>query len=314
MNKKISYFTFFSLFIIFSIVFYALGFTSFYVFASDSDKIIAVVGKEVITQSEAEAYLKVISLQLSREFSGKELEEKTEEAKKESFARMVEDKIILQEAKRQGMRARQDKLKYKIEEMKESFASEAEFSNTFKQKGLTIKDLELRMADQIIMREIVEREVKNKIVVSPDEVTAFYEKHKDEFLQPGEYLVDTIYTEDELILEKLIAALNESPDFKTQAGNFNAVYSSDRIAKFEGTRPEIREALGAVKINGITPPLKIGNGYYIFKLNEITAPKAQSLISAHNQINNYLFQEKFAQKMIEWLDDLKSKMYIEIKV
>ena len=47
------------------------------------DKIIAVVNKDTITQSEAEVYLNILRLQISRQFKGKELEEKIEEKKKQ---------------------------------------------------------------------------------------------------------------------------------------------------------------------------------------------------------------------------------------
>ena len=47
--------------------------------------------------------------------------------------------------------------------MKAVFASETDFENSLKQKGLTVKDMEDKVADQMIMRELVDREVEIRL-------------------------------------------------------------------------------------------------------------------------------------------------------
>ena len=106
------------------------------------DKIIAVVNKDTITQSEAEVYLNIIRLQLSRQFKGKELEEKLKEEKEQLIEKMIEDRVIIQEAKRKNLQARAEKVKFRIDEIKAGYQSEVDFENSIKEKGLTISDLE----------------------------------------------------------------------------------------------------------------------------------------------------------------------------
>ena len=277
------------------------------------DRIIAVVNQDTITQSEADVYLSIISLQLSRQYKGKELDERMKEEKEQLISKMVEDKIILQEAKRKGYQARLERVKERIGEMKAAFASETDFENSLKQKGLTVKDMEDKVADQMIMREVVEREVRDKIVVSPDEVTKFYEKNKSELFNLAETrTVETLYSENEVMLANLSEAVKKGMDFQEAAKLYKSAYARDTISR-EQIRPELQESFSGLEALEISDPVKAGNGYYIFKIIEILPPKVQSLSEVHDRIYSYLSEEKFAVAMLEWIEGLKEKSYIQIK-
>ncbi|OGX60804.1 MAG: hypothetical protein A2471_01605 [Omnitrophica WOR_2 bacterium RIFOXYC2_FULL_45_15] len=277
------------------------------------DRIIAVVNQDTITQSEADVYLSIISLQLSRQYKGIELDERMKEEKEQLISKMVEDKIILQEAKRKGYQARLERVKERIAQMKAAFASETDFENSLKQKGLTVKDMEDKVADQMIMREVVEREVRDKIVVSPDEVTKFYEKNKSELFNLTETrTVETLYIENEAMLANLSEAVKNGMDFQEAAKLHKSAYARDTISK-EQIRPELQEGFSGLKALEISDPVKAGNGYYIFKIIEILPPKVQSLSEVHDRIYGYLSEEKFAVAMLEWIEGLKEKAYIQIK-
>ena len=277
------------------------------------DKIIAIVNKDTITQSEAEVYLNIIRLQISRQFKGKELEEKLKEEKEQLIEKMIEDRVIIQEAKRKNLAARPEKVKFRIDEIKAGYQSEVDFENSIKEKGLTISDLEKKLNDQMIMREMIEREVKDRIIISPEEVTKFYEKNKTElFAQAQTYAIEAIYLEDENAARDLERDLKGGLDFQESAQKHKASYSQDTIAK-DQLRPEAQNELSRLSAGQVSQPIKIEEGIYFFKLIEILPPKIQTLSDVHDRIYSYLFEERFAVNMLEWLEGLKSKAYIEVK-
>lgn len=277
------------------------------------DKIVAVVNKDTITQSDADAYLKVVVLQLSQRYAGNDLENKIKEEKEQLISRMIEDKVILQEARKKGLAARPDKVKSRIEQLKANYGSEIEFEDSLKEKGLTVKDLEDKLNDQMIMREVIEREVRGKIVVSPDEVTRFYEKNKESlFLEPESRTLDSVYLEDESSLDKVWEDLKNGLDFQEASRTYKCAYARDTIRKDE-LSADIQESVFSLSVNEISKPIKTGKGIYIFKLLEAHQPRTRPLSEAHEGIFNYLFEEKFALRMSEWLEDLKSKAYIVVK-
>lgn len=277
------------------------------------DKIVAIVNKDTITQSDADAYLKVVILQLSQHYTGNELENRIKEEKEQLISRMTEDRIILQEAKKKGLAARPDKVKSRIEQLKSNYSSEIEFENSLKEKGLTVKDLEDKLNDQMIMREVIEREVRMKVVVSPDEVTRFYENNRESlFLEPESRTLDSVYLEDESSLDKLSEDLKNGVDFKDAAQRHRCAYARDTIRRDELSLA-VQESVFSLSVNEVSKPIKTDKGIYIFKLLEAHQPRIKPLSEAHQGIFNYLFEEKFAAMMSEWLEDLKAKAYILVK-
>lgn len=277
-----------------------------------ADRILAVVNKDTITQSEADIYLNMVILQLSQQYTGKALEEKVEDEKKQLLERMIEDKVILQEAKRKNLMARPDKVKQRIEQMKTAYDSDIDFENSLKPRGLTIHDIENKISDQMIMHEIVEQGVRDKILVNPDEVTQYYAKHKQDFQQSETRTIESLYLEDEAMIEKLKEDLKNNPDFQALADQYKAAYVKDTVEKVQ-LRAEMQERIFSLKIGEASEPIHAEKGSYAFKLLEIHNPRLLSLDDAHEKIYNYLFEQKFTVKMLEWLSELKAKAYIEVK-
>ncbi len=277
-----------------------------------TDRILAIVNKDTITQSEADIYLNMVILQLSQQYKGKALEDQIADEKEQLVDRMIEDKIILQEARRKGLRARPDKVKQRVEQIKAGYDSEIDFESSLKERGLTVKDLEDKLSDQMIMREVVDMEIREKTIVGPDEVTKFYEARKSEFMQTQARTIESLFMGEKTELEKLTEELKNNTDFQSLAQKYNGLYAKDTVSK-EQLRPEVQEQIFSLHVNEITPPIPNEKGIYFFKLLEVHEPKLLSLSEVHERIFNYLFEEKFTLKMLEWLDDLKAKAYIEIK-
>ncbi|MFA5335846.1 MAG: SurA N-terminal domain-containing protein, partial [Candidatus Omnitrophota bacterium] len=68
-----------------------------------ANKILAVVNDEVLTQADLDIALGQIRADLENEYSGAELTAKVEAARKDYLNQMIEDKLILQEAKKMGV-------------------------------------------------------------------------------------------------------------------------------------------------------------------------------------------------------------------
>ena len=65
-------------------------------------------------------------------------------------------------------------------------------------------------------------------------------------------------------------------------------------------------------IGEISPPLKLEDKYYCFKLENIIPAKKQTLSEAQEEINNYLFDTKMQSAFQKWLGELKGQSYIKI--
>ncbi|MBI4387468.1 MAG: SurA N-terminal domain-containing protein, partial [Candidatus Omnitrophica bacterium] len=67
------------------------------------DRVVAVVNQEAITQSELDELFYPIHGQLSEAYQGSELKEKLLDARKKLLSQLIEDRLVLQEARKRGV-------------------------------------------------------------------------------------------------------------------------------------------------------------------------------------------------------------------
>ena len=120
------------------------------------DRIIAIVNKEIITQKDLNDFLNFIRMQLSTDYQGRELEAKVQAMKLNLLDKLVEDRLILQEAKKNSLQVDRNRIIARIEEIKKKFTSEEDFQNSLAQQGLVQGDLEAKIEEQMLMFNIID--------------------------------------------------------------------------------------------------------------------------------------------------------------
>jgi hypothetical protein len=163
------------------------------------DKVIAIVNNEVITQKDLTDFLNFIRLQYSRQLQGKALEEKIISVKRDLLQRLIEDRLILRQAKLDKIVIDSTRVKSKIDEIKKRYGSESDFEVDLAKQGLVRADLENKISEQMLMYNFVEQNVRSKVVIRPDEVTSFYAQNKGQFLKPQERILTLFILQDESI-------------------------------------------------------------------------------------------------------------------
>lgn len=284
--------------------------TSYRLFAQD--KIIAIVNNDIITEKDLNEFMNFMRMQLSYDFTGKELEERVQVMKADLLNKLIEDRLILQEAKKNNLKIDENKVKSKINEIKSRYPSEIEFQNSLTGQGLVQADIETRIREQLLMYNIVEKRVREKIVVRPQEITAFYNMHKKEFLSPQERELEVIKLENQNLARRFAYNLKKGESLEDLLGRYPSTLNQLKVSQGEELRKEIGHIVFNLKIGGVSDPVEIDNKYYIFKLNNIISPKQLNLSQVQDRINAFLFDRKFQEGLKRWLDELKEKSYIKI--
>lgn len=282
--------------------------------------IVAVVNDEVITQKDLNEFAALMYLQHTDKYKDKkELEQEMQKWRQEAVERIIEDRLIIQEAKKKKLTAEPKMVEYRINEIKKRFASDEEFENTLISEGFTITDLKHKIEDQLLMREVVEKEVRDKIFVSPTEVTAYYEGYKDKIKEPEQAIVDSLFIPFQdsegaarKQVEEALTALKKGEEFSLVAQKYSYAPSIGKIAKGQ-LKKEIEEVIFNLRKGEFSSIVKTENGFYIFKLTDILPPKQLTINEARDEIYRILFAEKFERQFAKWMDDLKSKAYIHVK-
>jgi parvulin-like peptidyl-prolyl isomerase len=276
------------------------------------DKVIAVVNNEIVTQRDLADFLNFIRLQYSRQLQGKALEEKVNSMKLDLLQRLIEDRLILQQAKLDKLTVDSLRVKAKIDEIRKRYGSESDFEQDLAKQGLVRADLENKIGEQMLMYSFVEQKVRSKVMIRPDEVTSFYTQNKGQFLKPEERMLTLIILQEETIAKTISYQLRLGLKLEDLAAKY--AFTTDKLSAVAGQelRPEIETVVFKLGVGEISDPIKIDAQYFIFKLDNIVGSQQLTLTQAQDEIKAYLFEKKLQQELAKWLDELKKQSYIKI--
>jgi peptidyl-prolyl cis-trans isomerase SurA len=291
------------------------------------DKVIAVVNDEVITRSELDRILTPIYAQYKEIYSDEELIKKMEEARRELLLQMIEDKLILQEARKAGIEVSREEVDRRLNDVKSRFASQEEFEEILASQDLSIDILRKRYKEQLMMKKIFDREVRSRVVVLPTQVQEYYKKHIDEFNEPEKVVLRTIMLKvgkdkaKEKVLEKaqdIKKRLDAGEDFGELAKEFSEDASAIEggligYVKKGQLMKEFDEVVFNLKPQEISPIIKSDLGFHIFKVDKKIPAHTRAFSEVREEIQNMLYQQKVNKRFEEWIDKLKENAYISIK-
>jgi len=291
------------------------------------DKIRAVVNDEIITQSEIDRILYPIYLRYKDIYNGKELDKKLNEATNEILNQLIDDKVLLSEARKQGILVSEEEIEYRVENLKSSLPAEESLEDILKRQNLTINDIRKQVKEQIMVERLLDMEIRRRIQILPQEAEIFYQNHLDEFKEEEQVLVSGILirTKGERTKEQnlslavnLLHRLKKGEDFFAIAKNYSEGTNAEQGGDMGYVRKgqmidEIDKALFKLGIGDISDLVETPLGYYIFKVYDKKKERTLPLSDARTQIIDAIYREKAEVKYGEWIKTLKKDAFISIK-
>lgn len=276
------------------------------------DKIVAIVNNDVITQKDFNEFVNFTRVQLRQEYMGRELESKVQSMKLDLLEKLIEDQLILQEARKVGINVDDSRIKAKIGEIKDKYGSERTFEEALRQQGMVQSDLEKKIREQFLMYNFIEYKIRSKININPCEVTQFYQDNPDEFKKPEERVFESVSMADQNVANNVYNSLKKGGNFEGVAKDFSLSVNRLTADRSGELKKEIENVVFGLGKDKFSLPVKIGNEYYIFKLIEIIPPRQFTLVEVQDKIYTYLFNKKMQEMLSAWLDQTKKQSYIKI--
>ncbi len=248
------------------------------------DRIVAVVNKEVITQSELNEAIASAERQLKRQNIQAPPREVLE---RQLLERLILDKAQLQLARDTGMRVDELQLDRAMERIAEqNNMSVAQFRGVLERDGIPYAAFRDDLRDQILLSRLREREVDDKIQVSDTEIQLFLEQSK---LQPrgarAEYNISHIVVRvpEQATPERVDAARAKaekaraeaaaSPDFARVAASYSdapdALQGGSLGWRSADRLPELfADTLAKMKPGEVSEVMRSSAGFHVVKLIE----------------------------------------------
>ncbi len=271
------------------VIFYLLFLPSI-IFAQESlDQIVAIVGKDIILDSELKTQLELYLAQ-----TGKKTEnpEELNDLRKTLLDQMINDRLLLAKAEKDTLLKINDNeieqtLEEQLTKIKSQFSSEEAFQKELKTEGLTEAELKRNYREQIKEQLLRDKLISSKLSksnISSREVKEFYQSYKDSLpeqpesaklsqillkIEPSQKTLDSLKDFASMILARAKAG----EDFSELAKR----YSEDPSAKQGGDLgflkrgeilPEFEMKAFSLNPGEISDLVQTSLGYHIIKLEE----------------------------------------------
>jgi parvulin-like peptidyl-prolyl isomerase len=285
-----------------------------------NDTIVAIVDNDVITLKDLKDYVSSVYRQLKVEHrTPEEIQQIMVTYEEKGVNQLIEDKLILAAADQKGVEIRPEVISKRLKEIKDRYPSEDDFLNEISSQGITVTDLKNKIISQFKAKYVVDMEVRNKIFINPEQVTSYYNDHKNEFSTKTKYNLDSIYINFDKGREAAIQRLKEARGKLAAGENFDKVSKEYSQASSIGVLeqgqmvPTIEKEVFSLKEGELSQIVEVGGGVYLFKVNGISQGVQESLEDAKDSVYNKLFDMQFQEKFKAWIDKLRNKAYVEVR-
>lgn len=149
------------------------------------DRVAAVVGDQIVLLSEVEEEVYLASLRGEISLAD---ESAVRERRRQVLDQLVESKILLEEARRQGLRVEREEvdraLEETIDDVRKRFPDEDAFLAQLREEGVTLDQLKNsqrgKLEEQLTVRQLVDRQVRGKVDVDEREIRAYWDEKRGE--------------------------------------------------------------------------------------------------------------------------------------
>jgi parvulin-like peptidyl-prolyl isomerase len=295
------------------------------------DRIVAVVNREIITLSEVERMIGHLKEEIE---GGNRLERRgrINELSRMALEKLIEEKLIDQEAKRSGIKAAAKEIDGAIDEIKQrNSATQEDLEKALARDGLTLEAFKKEIEKKMIRTKLVQWAVKVEPNVGEKELRDFYLKNADRYrteesYRPGHILfkvpkeaIPEEVREIRAKCQKVQAKIRAGEDF----GEMAILYSEDISSKDRGDLGVFRkgELLPAfekealrLKVGGVSEVFRTDFGFHLIKLIDRKGGDPLPFEEVKEKVRQDYLEREFEKGLKQFLTTLREKSIIDIKL
>ncbi len=303
------------------------------------DRVVAEVNNEVITLSEIEEEGKGLFRKIALEVPAQDRLSAIEQVRKDILRSMIDQKLIEQEAAKQGLMVTNEEIDLMVEQMLQaSNMTKEQLLDQLEENGVDEASYRSNVATQIYQNKLLNRDVRSKIVITEEAILDYYDTSYTKHIPEGGYYllqigIDWGETEgedlpSEVIEQRKLSARERAErvhklarsgsDFKELARKFSDLPSAAEggdIGVFEESEMAsyMRSAVTSLNPGEVSAIIETPVGFQFFKLLSskeggivTLAPYAQ----VKEEIRETLYNQELRREFEEWIEKIRSEAYI----
>ncbi len=295
------------------------------------DRIVAVVNDEVITLSEFNRAFEPYRKKIEETYRGADKERLLSDSRKAFLARLVDASLIAQQAKKNGVSVKDEEIMATIKDiLGQRHITLEDFSKELVEDGMSLDAYKKEVGEQMIRSRLIRREIKSRLMVTDAEIGEVYRQHREDYegreavrikqiffaVPPGadEGKKGELRKEGEEIVRRLkngepfdLLTANYSPGQAAAGGDLGFIEKGMILPEVEATA----FALNKGEVSGL---IQSRAGFHIIMVVDKKGGGLKPIEEVREEIQNKLEEQKLEKKFDEWLDALRKKSHIEVKL
>jgi peptidyl-prolyl cis-trans isomerase SurA len=257
------------------------------------DRIVAIVDQEPILQSDLQ--LEIQNYVFEARSTNRTLPEDQSEIHREVMDRLIESKLLVAKAKREGLVIGDDELEAEVDrrmgEVARRFGGDTALRAELARSGMTLEDLRLRNREvtrnRLYSMRIVQAFIRPNVEVLDNDVRAYYDAHLDEIPtqpttlelaavlltpQPSDATAQQIQTR----LDQIRGALSEGQDFEGLAQQYSEGPNAKRgglvgtFSRGDLSNQILEQAAWSLPVGEVSPPIYTDIGLHLIRVDSRT--------------------------------------------
>jgi peptidyl-prolyl cis-trans isomerase SurA len=242
---------------------------------------------------------------------------------------LITETLIQKEVSDKGIVVRDEDIDRYIEAIKErNKIDDEKLKTALAAQGLTMEGYRAQIREEIERDQLVGREIRGKVTVTPEDVQRYYEAHLSEYSTPARVQVAHIVfrLDADAPRDKVAAAtakaqevyerIEKGADFAEMAKQ----YSEDPSGANGGDLgwfkqgellDSLEKAAARLKVGEVSEPVRSKVGVHIIKLEAREGAAHQSLDELSDQIKQQLYKDALEERFQKWLtEDLRRRHHV----
>ena len=227
--------------------------------------------------------------------------------------KIISEKIVAAEAKKQKVTVKASELNEEIENLKASYGGEEAFNSALKSNNTSLAFLKKDLKNYLTIKKLLEPEIN----ITDKEMKTYFDENKDTFAVAEQIKASHILVADEKTANEVKQKLNDGADFAELAKK----YSTDDSTKDSGGElgyfakgtmvTEFDNVAFGLAVGEVSKPVKTEYGYHIIKVEAKKQATEANYNDSKDEIKATLLDQKIDTEYTTWLESKKKSYDIE---
>ena len=286
--------------------------------AATVNEIVAVVNGEAITRYELQQEMRNSPAQSGTGVMGLQ-RDKDGDRERKVLRSMINETLFVQEADRLGMSVPDEVVRSRLERVRqENGLSREELEEYLRERGRDLDQFRETIRRKIKVNRLLSSMVRQKVVLTQEELRSYYKEHKDDFLPPSEVELSIILMRDRQELKTLRARIRQGEVAFSRAARRHSVGPGAEqggnmgTVAFDDLNQQLRDVVLDLESGQMSQVFPFRNAQALLRLERMQSSQGEEAFSrVRDEVRQEAYSRKVRQRFEEYVDKLRSQAVID---